>query len=356
PDLQATMFAIQTQVGGPLPSPPVAPELDDGSLDAADVTEARQTRARKSQPFQTLAIGDIRNLPDDTPVITTGVVTMPTGLWDAARAYIQANGAGILIHGFGATALHLGDSLTIKGRVHHLHGEVEVAAVKNGEQVSPGGALPAPRPIAPAAVGGGTEALLVRVAGRVTRVERDYATIADAAGSTRLYVYSRLGLPAGSLKAEDTVSVTGVVNAAESTSAGDAGGRTYAQRVLTATHRLVPRLSGDVLVGGVPLGPTPVGSEPGSPRAEPSAAGRPGPAGAATGSGSAQPAAATLPAATPAAFVTPVLSSRQAATQPTTPASNVLLLHRESSEGPPVWMWVCVGLGVALILGGAAVG
>lgn len=355
PDLQATVFAIQTQVAGPLPSPPVPPELDDGSLDATDVGEARQTRPRTSQQYRTLAIADIRNLPDGSPVIASGVITMPTGLWDTARAYIQANGAGILVHGFGATALHLGDTLTIKGRVHHLHGEVEVAAVKNGERVSPGGSLPAPRVISPGSVAAGTEALLVQVSGQVASVERDYATIQEGAGSGRVYLYSRLSLPVGALKVGDSVAATGVVNAAETSSGADSGSRTYAQRVFTASHRLVPRSSGDLVVGGVALGPASVGSDRGAPRGEPAAADRPG-SDAVPGSESAQPAAAVLPAATPTLFVTPVLSSRQAAGPALpTPASNVLVLPSGSAGGMPPWMWLCIGFGLALILGGCTV-
>ncbi|HVA25931.1 MAG TPA: lamin tail domain-containing protein [Chloroflexota bacterium] len=355
PDLEATVFAIQTQVAGPLPSPPVAPQLDDGSLDATDLANGRRqpVRSRKGQAFRTLSISDVRDLPDDTPVITTGVVTMPTGLWDAARAYIQANGSGILIHGFGATSLHLGDTLTIKGRIHHLRGEVEVAAVKDGEQVTPGGAMPAPRTIAPGAVGSGTEALLVQVSGHVASVARDYATIADDAGSAPLYLYSRLALPAGSLKVGDMASITGVVNAAEATAGPST--RTYAQRVLTATHRLVPRLAGDLVVGGVPLGPTAAASEPLSSRRRPSSSARPGAGGTGTGSQTSQPAEAI---ATPTAFVTPALAGHEAAAGSTgapTPASNVLLLQDRSSSGPPPWIWICVGLGLGLIVGGAGV-
>jgi hypothetical protein len=354
PDLQATAFAIQTQIAGPLPAPP---EFDDGSFDAADVAEARRTRTPKSQPFRTLPIADIRTLPDDSPVIATGVVTLPTGLWDTARAYIQASGSGILIHSFGATALHLGDSLTIKGRVHHLRGEVEIAAVKNGEQVSPGGGLPAPRTVQPADVGGGTEALLIQVSGRIASIQRDYATVSDDSGSARVYLYSRLGLSAGALKPGDTVTLTGVVNAADGSTAEDTTGRSYAQRVLTASHRVVPRLTGDIVVGGVPLGPTAAASaRSGSSRREPSAANQP--ASARTGSEQSQPGAAALRAGAPTPFVTPVLSSRQPLAGPAlagTPAASVLVLGGVNSAALPPWVWMCVALGAGLILGGAGV-
>ena len=350
PDLQATVFAIETQIAAPLPGPPPAPVFDDGSLDAADIAGARRTRTRKGTAFQTLPISAIRGLPDDTPVITSGVVTMPTGLWDAQRAYIQANGAGILIHSFGATPLHLGDALAIKGRVHHFRGEVEIAAVRGGEQTAPGGVLPAARGVQAQDVGGGTEALLVQVGGSVSAVQRDYATIGGDSGSARVFLYSKLGLEAKALKVGDAVSVTGVVNAAENSAPASARG--YAQRVLTSTHRLVPRAPGDVLVSGVPLGPLPAGSRPAPGR---TAAAKGTAETGLTASGVATEASAVT--STPTAFVTPVLSSRQAAPAATAALSseNVLVLRRPEPTRPPVWVWAAIVLTAGLLASVAVV-
>jgi hypothetical protein len=357
PDLQATVFAIQTQVAQPLPSPPAFPELDDGTIeDANDPPASRRPRAsRAPQAFQSLAIADIRGLPDETPVTTSGVVTMPTGLWDTSRAYIQANGAGILVHSFGGGALRLGDTLTIKGRVHHLRGEIEIAAIKNGEQVSSGGGLPAALPIVPAGVGAGTEALLVQISGRLEGIEREYATITDDMGSARVFLYSRLNFGAGALKAGANVSVVGVVNAAES-SAANAPLGTFAQRSVASTHRLVPRLVGDILVDGVPqTAPAPSNRETPSERS-PAARGSQGrlaiqPAVRATDS--AAPIGAS-PGDTPFAFATPFLSSRQgapAAGSASSPAP-VLVLTGVTSGSPPLWLWLALGIGLGLLAGG----
>jgi len=336
PDLQATVFAVKTQLA----------VLDDDSPDATDAADARRrpSRSRKGQAFRMLSIADIRGLPDDTAVITSGTVTMPTGLWEPTRAYIQADGAGILIHSYGATSLRLGDTLNITGRVHHVRGEVEIAAIKNGEQASPGGILPAARLVAPGAIGGATEALLVQVAGRVDQLERDYATVADEAASARVFLYGRLNFGASALRDSTGVTIIGVVNAADGSPAEPAV-RSYAQRLLVSTHRLVPRLVSDIVVQAAAAGSSSP-SDARDPAVQPPTIGQ---AVASRSIGSAEP----ISVAT--AFVTPVLSSRgglvgvraQAA-----PGPNVLVLGSATAHMPRVW--IAVGAGLLALGGGAA--
>jgi hypothetical protein len=339
PDLQATAYAIQTQLASPL-------SLDDDSPDATDASEPRRPKAkpRRGQVFQELAIWDIRGLPDDTAVITTGVVTMPTGMWEIDRAYIQANGAGILIHSYGGTPLGLGDRLTIRGRVHHIRGEVEIAAVKGGELVTPGGALPPPRVAAPNEIGPATEALLVQVAGRVDEIEREYATVADDGGSARVFLYDRLGFARASLRGVTSVTITGVVNASEGRAA-ELGTRSYAQRLLVSTHRLVPRLAGDINIRSGAA--TAAAQETGAPGAEPARSRTQGqPESSTRGSVAASVAA-------PTAFVTPAFSSGRPAAarpQPATAPPNVLVLGSRAAELP--WLWIGVALGALLLAGG----
>jgi hypothetical protein len=313
--------------------------FDDDLPDAFDLEAQRKpTRPRKGQPFQTLSIAEIRLLPDDTAVITSGVVTMPTGRWDPSRAYIQSGVAGVLVHSFGASPLRLGDNLTIRGRVHHFHGEVEIAAVKGGEQTTGGGIAPSPSGIVPSRVGSSTEGLLVQLSGQVDSVDKDYATLTDDSGSARLFLYARLNLPAASLRGSP-ITVTSVVNAEDSPPA--APSRAYAQRALGPTHRVLPRALEDVIIG-VPAVQT---ARAGSSSRRP-------------GSGDSREAATTTPrvdepvgTATP--FVTPVMSSADGETagnsvpEPAVSAGRTTLVLTAQPAPEPPWRWILAALAVA---------
>jgi len=333
PDLQATVFAIQTQLAEPLPPQPTPPVSDDDLPDAFELDGAvKPTRSRKGQPFQELSIAEVRKLPDDSAVITHGTVTMPTGLWDPSRGYIQDGDAGILVHSYNALPLPLGSALTIRGRVHHLHGEVEVAAVKNGEQLAPGGVMPAASPIDPSAIGPLEDALLVTITGRVAGVDRDYATVADDSGSAKVYLYKQLNVTASSLKGQQAVSVTGVVNAEDGQAAG--------------VYRLLPRMPSDIVTD-----PDAVATQTARPRLP---AGARTSGGRGSAAGSAQPESSGAAAAASAtAFVTPVLSSSQGgsnasvAAEPSATSGAVLRLDDQPGESRPLWQWIAAGAGVS---------
>ncbi|MFI5269670.1 MAG: hypothetical protein ACHQ7M_20020, partial [Chloroflexota bacterium] len=49
------------------------------------------------------------------------------------------------------------------------------------------------------------------------------------------------------------------------------------------------------------------------------------------------------------------LQAGAAAPLPADPADAIEVLRSTGSGAPPVWAWICVGLGAGLILGGAAV-
>jgi hypothetical protein len=221
---------------------------------------------------------------------------------------------------------------------------VEIAAVNGGELARPGGEPPQPRVAAPNDIGPGTEALLVQIAGRVDDIERDYATVADGGGSARVFLYDRLSFARASLRGVASVTITGVVNASESRAA-ETGSRSYAQRLLVSTHRLVPRLAGDITVQGSAASAVAQERAPGAePPARPPTQGQPG---SSTRGGT----AASL--AAPTAFATPAFSSGRPAAaraQPTQAPPNVLVLASRAVELP--WLWIGVGLGALLLAGG----
>jgi hypothetical protein len=341
PDLQATAAAIETLVAQPLPSPPA---FDDDLPDATDQeTGRRSEHPRKGQPYQSLSIAEIRGLADDAPVTTSGVVTLPTGLWETSRAYIQDQ-AGILIHVFGDQQLRLGDSATIRGRVHHFHGEVEIAAVKGGLQVSAGGAVPDAVVTAPGGVGPGTEALLVEIGGRVSSVARDYAIVADDAGSARVFLYAKLGSRPESLVVGQPVGVTGVVNSAGQEAQAAAG---TDPRQLSGSHRLLPRSLADIIIGALAAAPGSAEDRARS-RSRGSAAGQPEGSSRAAGPGLA------FPGATPTPFVTPVLSGQKVGSAAGQPGAATLMLLGGGIGRGPGWVWTLIAVGAGLVAGGGA--
>ena len=363
--IQATVFAIQTQLAVPLPSPPATPDFSDDSL--VDASEAdgstRPVRSRKPEAFPSLDISAVRSLPDESPVVTTGVVTMAPGGFDVSRGYIQAGGSGILFHSYGTTALHVGDVLTIKGRIHHLHGEVEVAALKGGEQVAGAGSLPSPVMLAPGSVGASYEGLLVEVGGASHGVVRDELTLSGDGGNARVYIFSRLGFPVKSILKGSAVTVIGVVNARDFGGFSSGAGQGYAQQEFLPTHRLVPRFPSDVM--GTDPQPTPsdpvanqtpvraetaAARETRGPRVEVVGTGRPA-VPPESGSGAVQP--------TP--FITPVTvrvgqAPVAAVAQPGLTGAVLRLEQVASSWNLPPWAWLAASVGFAGALGLTALG
>ncbi|MDE3074875.1 MAG: lamin tail domain-containing protein [Chloroflexota bacterium] len=277
PTRRARSRRTATPVGGEDADQPDAFELETGQ---------RPSR-RGRETFQSLAIAGVRGLPDGSAVVTTGIVTMPPGRFDIARGYIQADGAGILIHlGARSAALALGETARIKGRVHHYHGEVELAAVAGGVDTMGDGVEPMPLEETIAGVGAGTEALLVQVSGPVLARARGYVTLGKPGDGARVYLFRRLGLQASQFSVGQSVAVVGVVN------------RTPDSR----GYRLLPRAPMDVAGGILPFG-TPLSE------AEISSDG--GPPSDGVSAGAAEP---TLPgerAATETPFATPVSSRRE---------------------------------------------
>jgi len=368
PDLRMTVAAIRTEVALPLPSAPATPDATEASL--VDATEldagTAPSKSRRGQTFRSLPISAIRLLPDNAAVIATGVITMPSGQFDASRAYIQAEGAGLLIHSYGRFPLKLGDVLTVKGRVHHIHGEVEVAAIKDGEQVLPGGLLPSPRVIQPAEIGPAVEALLVQVSGPVSGVENGYLTLGDANGNGRIFLYGALGLPSKQVRLGQNLTVTGVVNAAD-LSAGPAPAPLVfrQQRLAVRTHRLLPRDLSDVVGLEVAASPSQEGlgaatAAEGTSRSPGRQPREPGSAARSDSRAAQEPQRGEGPAAplpTTASFSTPV-SARRRAEAPAGESNEAALddtFAAAAGRHDPLWLGLglAAGGGVCLGLAGA---
>ncbi|MGH2469329.1 MAG: hypothetical protein ACRDGF_04580, partial [Chloroflexota bacterium] len=217
-DIQATINALQTVAAAPLPTVPADPSsLATAIAEAADpdafelAASLAPKKSRQGEQFQRLSIAAVRQLPDGSAVITSGIVTLPSGAYAAARGYIQQAGAGLLVH-LSAGALQAGELVTVKGRVHHASGELEVATVAGGLTVAGSGEL-SPRDVGIADIGATTEAQLVRVSGVVLARGRDYVTLGDGAGAAaRVYLYPRLGIPTSRFTVQQALAVSGVVN------------------------------------------------------------------------------------------------------------------------------------------------
>ncbi|HVA23533.1 MAG TPA: lamin tail domain-containing protein [Chloroflexota bacterium] len=217
-NIQATINALQTVAAAPLPTVPADPSslataiAEAANPDAFELAAGvTPKKSRKGEQFQQLSISAVRQLPDGSPVITSGIVTLPSGTYDAARGYIQQASAGLLVH-LQAGTLPAGQLVTVKGRVHHTSGELEVATVAGGLTVGGSGEL-SPRDVAIADIGANTEAQLVRVSGVVLARGRDYVTLGDDAGAAaRVYLYPHLGIPASRFTVQQALAVSGVVN------------------------------------------------------------------------------------------------------------------------------------------------
>jgi hypothetical protein len=104
------------------------PQVANVELSAPRPLPAQKPSSAERVRFERYSLGQVLTLPEETPVEVEGTVTTSV---DSLRSYIQADGQQLLVRAFGLP-LHVGDDVLIRGRVHHLKDEVEVASIRGG--------------------------------------------------------------------------------------------------------------------------------------------------------------------------------------------------------------------------------
>lgn len=171
-------------------------------------------------------------------VTVRGVVTVPTGTYDAGRSFaLQDETGGIYVYrteGIGQS-LAAGDDVCITGRLADYHGLLELMPRAPGQVVRLGRAEPpAPAVVAPKTLGKANEGLLVTAAGTVSGVgERRFRI-----DGTPVYVYEATGISLAGVRAGCRATVTGL-------SANYEG------------PQLLPRSQADIVLSDCPAAPTP---------------------------------------------------------------------------------------------------
>jgi hypothetical protein len=209
-------------------------------------------------PLAAAAIGEFRSWPDGAWVSVSAYVSVPPGVFSARTIHIQDAGGGVTAY-LGRDdwpPLAVGQPIHLLGYLRHRSGELQLY-VRNGWHVG-AGADDALVPLLPFAaqtgdIGEGTEGALVRVTGRVTKLEPDAFWIDDATGSARVFFAAATGLERPPVHSGEIWEVTGAV--VENTIATSSGPR----------YRLQPRFASDLarVVDGqvVPYVPVPATPE-----------------------------------------------------------------------------------------------
>jgi len=178
----------------------------------------------------------VRKMPPGTPVMVMGQVVVPPGLFGRS-IYIQDGSGGIRIYlkNGELPPLSPGYWVRVKGLTHRYYGELEVkvAALFDIIFIGPG-EPPEPLPVRTGDIGEALEGRLVRIAGRLTRWERNAFYLDDGSGEVKIYIKESTSIKRPPFRRGEMVFVIGVVSR-YTTRDSDKGG-----------YRILPRFQEDI--------------------------------------------------------------------------------------------------------------
>lgn len=164
-------------------------------------------------PFysMTSTIAEARALPDNSLVTVEGIATAPSGIYDAGSGntqfYIQDGTGGAQIQVLGSHGplpqVTLGDRIVVSGVTGHDRGEFQIVPQDNAADITvtdgDPGAVPAPRQVAIADVGEGSEGWLIALQGRVIEASAsgqgyDVRLADDQGHETFIYIDNLTGI------------------------------------------------------------------------------------------------------------------------------------------------------------------
>lgn len=182
-------------------------------------------------------IGAARQQALGAGVTVRGVVTVPTGAFNTDRSFaLQDDTGGLYVYRAGGIgqALAVGDEVCVTGRLADYHGLLELMPATPAQVVRLGRAtVPAPRTVAPTAIGKANEGLLISVAGVISDVRERRFRLAGVP----VYIYEATGISLAGVQDGCRAAVTGL--------SGNYEG-----------PQLLPRTPADIQVA-CPAGPTP---------------------------------------------------------------------------------------------------
>ena len=200
-------------------------EADDEDAASGSVASATAT---------SLALKDVRDLELGTMITTTGVVSVPPGVFGERMMYLSGSGMQIYFSKGSWPNLKLGDTVRLTGELSSVSGEARLKLAQVGDSAATAsGEPPTAQSIETGNVDEAMEGSLVTVSGLVSQTSGDTFYIDDGSGEAKVYIKSTTGIEKPPMKRGVFVTVTGIVS---ETASG---------------YRVLPRFQSDVRLGQV---------------------------------------------------------------------------------------------------------
>ena len=208
---------------------------------------------------QPVTVAQARSAPLGASVTVEGVVTVPTGLFDAGFAVQDGTGGIYVFHPAGFPQVLMPYQVVrVTGVLTEVNGLLEIIPTDPVIDVVLTGQSPpiAPLSVRTGAIGEGTEGWLVAIEGTVVARDRDSFTVDDGSGPAQVYVAPSTGIDTAAVAVGQTVTVVGFSGQFDPVPPFDTG------------YRVQPRFQNDVNPSGVgAVTPTPTSTgTPGPPR------------------------------------------------------------------------------------------